>query len=241
MGKKSLIKRPVAEEPEQRRLGSFIPVFMSILSLCVALTSLLISYKNYRHSQTEELSVTVFPRSSNDSAHLFNLSAGSYLLTVWDVLFTNVGDRPLSVVRYEIREQLPSGSFVDGAIIATFYDERDSEVLLPFTLQPAESKLIRVTIPLRPVKAALEILEEELDDAETSWGEVTTTLFWRSIDIYGNKYRLVQVPGRDSWVHELEPPFKQQHFRFVFTSGRGKEFETVASLYGRTAPRIIGR
>lgn len=228
-----------SSKPERSNGIIYVSICVSVLSLCVALTSLLISYKNYQHSQTEKLSVTIFPNSSNSSASMVRLSSDAFLFVFWDVLFTNTGDRPLSIVRYAIREHLSNRSFQND-IPASFYDESDQEILLPITLQPAESKLVRVELPLRPDKSALAILDEELD-SDASWDEIGRTLFWREVDIYGNKYKLVRSPGEDSWVHMLEPPLRQQRFEFTFSTARGEDFRSMASLYGQTPRRIIGR
>lgn len=238
--KRQAVGRDSAPSKPERGSGiSFVSICISVLSLCVALTSLLISYKNYQHSQTEKLSVTIFPSSSNSSASMVRLSGNAYLFVFWDVLFTNTGDRPLTIVRYAIREHLPNGRFQND-IPASFYDAEDHEILLPITLQPAESRLVRVELPLRPARSALAILDEELD-SDASWDEIVRALFWRDIDIYGNKYKLVQLPGEELWVNMLEPPLTQQRFEFTFTTGRDEDFSSMASLYGQAPRRIIGR
>lgn len=239
MKRKDTGRDSVSSKPERSSYISVVSICVSVLSLCVALTSLLISYKNYQHSQTEKLSVTIFSNSTNSSASMVRLSDNAFLFVFWDALFTNTGDRPLTIVRYAIREHLPNGRFQND-IPASFYDESDHEILLPITLQPAESRLVRVKLPLRPAKSALAILDEELD-SDASWDEIGRALFWREIDIYGNKYKLVRLPGEESWVHMLEPPLRQQHFEFTFSTARSEDFSSMASLYGQTPRRIIGR
>jgi hypothetical protein len=232
---------------EKRGGGNLTAISISLLSLCIALSSLTISYKNYLHSQTERLTLSVFPQSANRNVNLVestSLPDIGYLFAFWDCLFINTGDRPLTVVSFDVREQLSvvdrNEAPRDYSVAVDFYDDEDQEIKLPITLGPAESRLLRANIPLQPDPQVFKLLSEDFEDASNlTWDAIQTNLFFRSIDIYGNKWQLVEtVPNA---AYSLGPNPRDQRFEFSFVTARGAKFKTVASLYGRSSARVLGR
>lgn len=238
----------VERKPEagaaKRNFGNLLAVAVSLVSLATAVLSLLISYNSYGHSQAEQISLSVFPRSDNNSAYMVEVPSEpgtAYLFVFWDCLFTNIGDRPVTIVHYDIREQLENGSFDQASLPVSFVDESDKEIKLPLSLDPAESKLIRVEVPLRLAPAAFRELDElQSSGADFSLTDVVFMLFLAEMDIYGNKLKIVVRPNSTTFFPDSSLP-KQQRFKFSFATGRGAKFETISSLYGSNAPRILGR
>lgn len=229
----------------QISLANWISIALSVLSLIVAMASLLVSYRVYEHSQTERLLVTVlFPSDQTDvhwtaSPSMLN---GGTLSVIWDCFLTNIGDRPLSLVRYEVREKYSDGTLARFNLPVRIYDEDGEELKSPISLAPAESRLLGVELPLTTGPRALSILKEDFgSSSEVSWTDVVFSLYLHNLDVFDNELMHYRVPGISSKAFRPKPPASQELLQFSFTTGRGATFEAVAGVYGTLRRGLIGK
>lgn len=230
-------------KPRRFQVQDVVTIGVSVLSLLFSAFSLALSYTSYERSQVEQLAVSIFPRSSNESVNLLELTSEpgtAYLLVYWDCLLVNIGDRPVAVVHYDVGYQALDGRTRMGGVPVSFLDDSDNELQLPLSLNPSESSLLRVQVPLKLSTSAYSVLREFYrDETISSLTQVQFALTLAEIDLYGNPLTVVQTPTGTTYIHEAAR--NAERFSFKFVTGRGATFETTASVNNSAGRGVLGR
>ncbi|KAF0139903.1 MAG: hypothetical protein FD122_2918 [Stygiobacter sp.] len=212
--------------------------WIASISLLLAIISVIIQYyqqnlqkEQFLIQQKEELTIKLNPYTNG----LIRLTKtnygelGSVLQVPWEIIFSNNGNRKLSITNYLItageKPESMHYSDIEGGIF-----EKSNPVSLPIVLDVGESKTYFVLIGLLIKPMEYEMLSS-IKNIPLTVQEASKYLAKKGTDFYGNKVNYQEYKGGGLMFSITSENRKSQRFWFKATTGKGNVYFGSAAMY----------
>ncbi|MGH1428611.1 MAG: hypothetical protein ACRBEE_11780 [Arenicella sp.] len=216
----------------------WVAMATSIVAVIISGFSLYHTYQLENEKETENILLSVNRVFDDYATQLFpfsNRGAPSGALSVyWDVLVSNNGQSPISIIDYDITVLSAPNRIVDySGLNDGLYNTEMDEVGLPVVIDPGHAKrfYLKSRILLHS-KAVMEAINPEQENRHESINGLLSKLYMSGTDFYGNK---VIVP-RKNIEYAIVSPEKRKEQVFIVTlkTAKGGQEQDFVSWYNHS-------
>ncbi len=232
---KTINKQSEKEPFWKKNIIAFFALIISIGSLSFNV----ISYNN-SHKENLKVSVSMVYDNYETSLHSIGGSYPSILDTYWEVILTNNGDKPLSIVDYDIQQvsqhidlKISDYSYLNGGV----FSSPGQAFNLPIQLESGSSIKFYLKVGVLVSKKSSQLIMEQYQkNMRILFIDLTNYLAKNKIDLFGNKVDPIldgdTVIGSSTPMDNRKEQFfslsvktsKNNYFRDAFFFYKGKEF-----------------
>jgi hypothetical protein len=243
-------KKPTEVTPQDRLARSqtraaWLSALGALLSIPLSLVALYQSHQAKVESAKEEVAAS-FHRYIGDYPMAFHdWHGGSYIpgtiSTLWETIIANNGDRPVSIVTYDVKTVIQEGPVSYSGLDLGLFDSELKPERLPLNLAPGTSVKLFLRIGTIVGQNAYGHLKRfSATSSSFTLRAVEKDLADQGTDLFDNRVTPMREAGAVvGW--KVEPPIKHQpEVALVIRTARGSALLRTASWYDFSSTLPLG-
>lgn len=212
----------------------------AIMSLLIAVIAILLPLvqetRRFKYLQAEDIVIHATP-SIGKIIPAGELGAmGRVFQLPWKIVVSNIGNRPLSIIRYDLFKKEEAGHSIYSGLDGGFYEKGEKKVYFPFQIGEGESNSFLIYIGV--------IMDTNLAELLDSMDELTLSnagmvLARHKMDLFGNQVNYQEYGDQgEAWQVSIPSETIKQAPQFIleFRTSRGNVFSKILHYYSQERP-----